>query len=117
MDVKGFYESVDGNYRSALAIMMNDMFIQRMLTKFFVSNAYPEIISSYEKKDFGACFAASHSFKGVVGNLALTPLFEISSVITEATRSQEPVNIDSEIEELKKRYTFIESEYSKYSAN
>lgn len=50
-----------------------------------------------------------------MGNLALTPLFEIANVITEATRSLEEVNIDKEIDELKDRYTSIEKEYFKQS--
>ena len=49
--------------------------------------------------------AKIHSFKGVVGNLALTPLYEIASVITETTRSGEYVNIDKEINTLKEKYS------------
>ena len=49
--------------------------------------------------------AKIHSFKSVVGNLALTPLYEIASVITEATRSGEYVNIDNEINTLKEKYS------------
>lgn len=111
MDIKGFYQKIGGDYSSALLIMMNDAFIERMLTKFFSKNTYNDIVSSYEKKDFKSLFASVHSFKGVVGNLALTPLFEIANVITEATRSLEEVNIDKEIDELKDRYTSIEKEY------
>ena len=113
MNVKEFYNSIGGNYQSALAIMMNDMFIERMLDKFFANNVYNDIVSSYEKKDFQAVFAGAHSLKGVAGNLALTPLYEISATITEATRSLQEVNIDQEIEELKNKYSLISTEYQK----
>ena len=113
MNVKDFYTSIGGNYNSALLIMMNDAFIERMLSKFFANNTYNSIISSYENKDFKTLFASVHSFKGVVGNLALTPLYDLAVTITEATRSLEVVNIDKEISELKSLYTSIESEYLK----
>jgi len=115
MDVKGFYTSINGNYEKAVSVMMNDAFIERMLGKFFSNNTYPEIISSYEKKDFKALFSAVHAFKGVVGNLSLTPLFEISDIITEMTRSLEEVNLDKEIDELQNRYSSVEKAYQDYS--
>ena len=115
MNVKEFYRSINGNYEAAISIMINDAFVERMLSKFFTNNNYNDIISSYENKDFKALFAAIHSFKGVVGNLALTPLFDLSVIITEETRSGEYKNIDKEINELKEKYSFISNEYLKYS--
>jgi len=113
MDVKRFYQTIGGNYEAALSIMMNDAFITRMLGKFFTNNTYGDVISSYENKDFAALFAASHALKGVAGNLALTPLFEISSVITEACRNGQEPNLDAEIEECTKRYKLIHETYLK----
>ena len=52
-------------------------------------------------------------YKGVTGNLALTRLYEISSVLTEATRNNENANVDKEIEELKEAYNLIKTEYEK----
>ena len=115
MSIKEIYKEVKGNYDGALAIMMNDSFIERMLSKFFSNNSYDDIISFYEKKDFQSLFAAVHSFKGVVGNLSLTPLYELASTITEKTRKQEVVNIDSDIEELKNTYNFTKECFEKIS--
>lgn len=111
MDIKEFYETIGGDYNAALLIMLNDDFITRMLDKFFEKNTYNDILSSYKNKDFEALFGYVHSFKGVVGNLGLIPLFEIADVITEATRSLREVNIDKDIDELKNRYEFIEKTY------
>ena len=116
MDVKKFYEEIGGSYSNAISIMMNDALIARMLSKFMVSNACEQIVTSYENKDFRAVFASSHSFKGVAGNLALTPLFELASTITEATRNSDDVNLDKEIGELKKAYALIEEKYAQYIA-
>ena len=114
MNVKQFYADTGSNYEQALTIMMNDAFIERLLGKFISNNSYNDIISFYEKKDFESLFAAVHSFKGVVGNLALTQLFDLACVITEATRSLQPVNIDKEIGQLKEKYSLVVKSYQKY---
>ena len=116
MDGKKFYEEIGGSYQNAVAIMMNDALIARMLGKFMTANSYAQIVSSYEQKDYRAVFAASHALKGVAGNLALTPLYELASAITEATRNSDGVNLDEEIEELRKAYNLIEIKYSEHIA-
>ena len=116
MDVKEFYTNVKGNYQGALSIMMNDMFIARMLSKFMSSDAVNQLISLYEQKDYRGVFASAHSLKGVAGNLSLTPLYDIASTITEATRNSDDVDITKEILELKKIYELIKEQYQKYIA-
>ena len=116
MDVKEFYKAIDGNYDNALSIMMNDSLIAKMITKFMNNNSLNEIISFYEQKDYRNLFLSAHAFKGVTGNLALTPLFELSSKITEATRNNDGANLDNEIEQLKKVYSLVELNYAEYIA-
>lgn len=111
MDVKKFYENIGGNYSAALSIMMNDALIERMLHKFMENNVYKDIIKAFEEHDLKQVFALSHSFKGVTGNLALTPLFELASEITELTRNNENANIEIEINKLKTVYLSIEEEF------
>ena len=113
MNVKEFYKNTGSSYEAALSIMMNDMLIERMLGKFMENNAFNSIIEAYEAKDIKAIFALAHTYKGVTGNLALTRLYEISSVLTEATRNNENANVDKEIEELKEAYNLIKTEYEK----
>ena len=114
MNVKEFYESINGDYQYALSIMMNDFLIERMIAKFMSNNSYQEMIDAYDKKDYASLFPLAHSFKGVTGNLALTELYEISSVITEATRNGATPNLDNEIKALKDRYQILENSYQKY---
>ena len=114
MDVKQFYLSISGNYEEAVSRMMNDAFVKRMIDKFHASNSYNDIISSYENKDFATLFASCHSFKGVVGNLSFTSLFEIASILTEASRSGEVIDLDKEISVLKERYQLFLDSYNKY---
>ena len=116
MDVKKFYEETGGRYADALAIMMNDMMIARLLGKFLSGDAVPQLISLYEKKDYRGVFAASHSLKGVAGNLALTPIFDLACAITEATRNSDDVNLDKEITELGRVHELIRQKYKEHIA-
>ena len=110
MSVKELYESFGGDYNRAVQTMMNDAFISRMLTKFIEKNSYDDIILSYQNKDMKGIFEASHSLKGVCGNLSLTPLYEKSSVLCDKVRNLnegETVNVDAEVNELKESYEKI----------
>ena len=113
MNVKKFYEDINGNYNAALSIMMNDALIERMLAKFMNDNAYNDIIAAYQNHDLERVFVLSHTFKGVTGNLALTPLYELASIITEATRNNPNAEIANEIKKLEEVYTLVVESYQK----
>ena len=113
MNVKQFYIDVNGDYNKALSLMMNDILIAKLLGKFIANNSCDQLISAYENKNYREVFTASHALKGVAGNLALTPLFDLASSITEATRNSDDVNIDKEVDELKKIYQIVKDSYSK----
>jgi HPt (histidine-containing phosphotransfer) domain-containing protein len=116
MDVKKFYEEIGGSYQDALNIMMNDALISRMLTKFIAGDSVDKLLAAYEAKDYRAVFAASHALKGVAGNLALSPIFQLASKITEATRNEDGVNLDAEFAELKKTYELIKAKHKEHIA-
>ena len=113
MNVKQFYQDINGSYEKALSIMMNDMLVARLLSKFMASNSFDEIVSSYDKKDYRALFTAVHAFKGVAGNLALTPLYEISCALSEATRNDDSPDVSKEIQQLKDAYALVKTSYEK----
>ncbi|WP_022762893.1 Hpt domain-containing protein [Butyrivibrio sp. AD3002] len=48
---------------------------------------YEELQELLEKKDIPAAFEAAHALKGVLGNLALTPIYEPASEMTEILRT------------------------------
>lgn len=114
MNVKQFYIDVNGDYNDALRRMMNDVLIVRMIAKFMSGDSINSLVSLYENKDYRGVFASAHTLKGVAGNLSLTPLFEIACTITEATRNEDGVNLDKEIEELKSIKNTIEEAYKKH---
>ena len=71
MNVKEFYNSIGGNYQSALAIMMNDVLIARMLTKFINGNSCEEMVSLYEKPGSRRCTCTSTSAGIVIKQLSV----------------------------------------------
>ena len=79
------------------------------------NNVYNDIIASYKNNDLEKVFALAHSFKGVTGNLALTPLYELASIITEATRNNPNADIQVDIEKLENVYSLIVECYRKNS--
>ncbi len=48
---------------------------------------YEEIEKNLNENNLSAAFEAAHALKGVVGNLALTPIYEPVSEMTELLRS------------------------------
>ena len=113
MNVKQFYQDINGSYEKALSIMMNDALISRLLAKFMANNSFDEIVASFDKKDYRALFTAAHAFKGVTGNLALTPLYEISCALSEATRNDDSPDVGKEIQQLKDAYALVKASYEK----
>ena len=107
MDVKQFYLKTNSNYEEALSRMMNDFLIEKLVSKFISNNQYADLIAAYEANNYQAVFNNAHALKGVTGNLALTSLYEISSIICEATRNNPNPNIDKEINTLKETYSLI----------
>ena len=112
MTVQEFYSAVGGDYKSALARMMNDAFITKMLGKFLANNSYATLEEAYKNKDPKAMFEAAHSLKGVTGNLALDDLHNKSCIIVEAVRNYESVqelNLDAEMKALESSFLLLKS--------
>ena len=89
MSIKELYQALGGNYEEALGRLYNDDLIKRFL-KMFAANDFPVSLKrALDAKDARALFEAAHGLKGVAGNLALAPLYELSSSLCESTRGKE----------------------------
>lgn len=67
--------------------MNNESLMIRLLKKFVNDPSYQQLVDAYHNKDGEAAFRASHTLKGVCGNLSITRLFELSSEQVELFRS------------------------------
>ncbi len=75
--------------KDGLARCMNsEPFYLRMVGMVEADTNYENCGRALEAGDLKAAFEAAHALKGVLGNLALTPMFEPASELTEALRAQ-----------------------------
>ena len=109
MTVEELYGLIGGNYAEAKSRLMNDKLVSRFIIKFLDDTSYAQLMEGWEAGDGEAIFRASHTMKGVCGNLALTELFETADTITEAYREGNEeilakTDVPALIEELKSKY-------------
>ena len=70
--------------------MGSEAFYLRMVGMLFGERNFDALERAVEADDLKAAFEAAHALKGVLGNLALTPLSEPVSELTEQLRSGTP---------------------------
>ena len=100
MTTAEFYAQIGGNYDEAKMRLMNDALIQRFLGKFAATYTLDALSDAAKCHDGRAIFEACHAIKGVVGNLALTKLYNLTNDLTEKTRNLEEgasFNADAEL--------------------
>ena len=68
--------------------MNNEGFYLRMVNMAIDDRgSFEKLYAAAEADDRKACFEAAHALKGMLGNVALTPLFEPASELTELLRA------------------------------
>lgn len=89
--------------------MNNEAFYLKLVTKCASDTSCEKLKEAISAGDLNAAFETAHSMKGVYGNLALTPLYESVSEITELLRAGTQTDyapyvakITEKFEELKK---------------
>ncbi len=69
--------------------MNNEEFYLKMITMGLADERFEALGSVLEAKDLDTAFEIAHALKGVLGNLALTPIYEPVSEMTERLRAGE----------------------------
>ena len=87
--------------------MGNEDFYLRMVDKMKNDKNFAALKTALAENDLDAAFDAAHNLKGSLGNLAITPLYEPMSEVTELLRSRTDMdyaplmdNIESKWEEF-----------------
>ncbi|MBQ9157233.1 MAG: Hpt domain-containing protein [Eubacterium sp.] len=78
----------------------NEDFYFRMIKMALADGGFEKLETSLAAKDLDGAFEAAHALKGVLGNLALTPLFEPASELTELLRRKAEADYDSYLTEI-----------------
>ncbi len=103
MTVKECYDKI-GNYEEVVSRLMNDTIVKKFALKFLNDPSYDRLCQAVENEDYPEAFRQAHTLKGVTNNLALTPLCNISSEVTELLRDEQPHDVSDLMAQLKETY-------------
>ena len=70
----------------------NEAFYFRLVTKALEDDHVERLQAAIDANDLDTAFELVHALKGVFGNLALTPLFDIVNEMTERLRNREQID-------------------------
>lgn len=68
-------------------VMGNETLLERLWGKFLDDPQYSLLCAALERGDMEQAAAASHTLKGMCGNLSITPLFRLFTEQTDAVRA------------------------------
>ncbi len=77
-------------------------FYLRLVKKVPADSNFQRLFDAIKTGDLNTAFEASHSLKGVVGNLALTPIFTPVSELTELLRARKQADYSVLLEAIRK---------------
>lgn len=89
-DVKGALERCVGD--KELYISLLDML--------FTDENYEILGNGIEKGDVDMAFAAAHALKGIIGNMGVTPMYEVVCNIVEPLRNGDITTIGADFDKL-----------------
>ena len=70
----------------------NEAFYFKLIGKVIDDKNFQVLEDAIASKDLDSAFDAAHSLKGVLGNLALTPIYEPVYEVTELLRARQDVD-------------------------
>ena len=81
-------------------VMGSEALLERLLTRFLADKNYPELLEGLSERDRVKAFTASHTLKGICGNLSMTELYGLFSEQVEALRSEDFDKADGLMEKI-----------------
>ena len=81
----------------------NEAFYLRLVGKVAAEPAFEQLEKAVGDKALDEAFEAAHKLKGVLGNLALTPLYEPVSEMVELLRKREDVDYGAYLETITRK--------------
>ena len=84
--------------------MKNEAFYLRMVGMAIKDPNYERLEKTVEENDLQGAFEAAHALKGVLANLAITPLLTPVSELTEQLRTRTPGDYRPQVQEILAKY-------------
>ena len=70
--------------------MKNESFYLRLVNMALADGGFDKLSASLDKGDLDSAFEAAHALKGILGNLALTPIYAPAVELTDKLRGRTP---------------------------
>lgn len=86
MEIKDFYEKLNGDFQDACERLFNPGMVDRFVRKFPSDPSMQQLRDAVKEGDIEAQFRAVHTLKSVAGVLSFTPLFKAAWALTEQLR-------------------------------
>ena len=83
--------------------MGNEGFYFKLIGKVVEDKNFEALEEAVAAKDLAAAFDAAHSLKGVLGNLALTPIYDPVFEITELLRARSDIDYTPYLEKIRQK--------------
>ena len=101
MTLQELYLKIDGDYDSALKVLLMDKLIDKHIRKLPSNGVIDNLLEAGKTKDPTQLFEAAHAAKGVTANLGLLALSADASEIAEEYRPGNPrTHTDEEIDAI-----------------
>lgn len=95
------FEAYGANTKDVMDRFMGDEeFLISCLDQFVEENEIERLKECIALKDYDGAFEAAHSLKGVTGNLGITPLFEIVSLLVEDLRMKAYDDVENKLQSV-----------------
>ena len=104
MTIHELYDSIGSDFEAALARMMKESFMVRLVNKYPSDKSFEKLGAAISEKDYGVAFEAAHTLKGLSMNLGFDELGKAASDITEKLRANDYDGIESYYDAVKEKY-------------
>ena len=89
--------------------MNNEAFYLKLVDKVLKDKGFEELRAAVEANDLDAAFEAAHKLKGVLANLALTPLCEPVNEMVELLRNRSEADYPQYLEKIEEKKRLLEN--------
>ena len=89
--------------------MNNESFYLTMVGMLRQDTSMASLTAALQAQDWSAAFEAAHALKGVLANLAITPVLTPVSALTEALRPRQPVEYTALLQEAQTQWSKLEA--------
>ena len=101
------YNKVGADYKDVMKRFGSEDMVQYFALKFLKDPSFSELCRAMEQGDGEVAFRSAHTLKGICLNLGFTPLYEVSTELTEKLRGRNTEGLADELARVRKCYDHV----------